>query len=148
LHYAVDRFALNGMFFVHIFIGDFTPNHMLWGNDPNLVHRSCVWVRSRSDEEGNASSCANCERQAAEKTRYADWVPLTLKLAAYIASGEEGAPSTGLVLESMDASEVVPFLTRNLHWRIVDVSFPLFPSFAFLPTFRPSSHEALACMHT
>jgi hypothetical protein len=136
------------MFFVHIFIGDFTPDHTLWGNDPNLVHRSCVWVRSLSDEEGNASSCANCERQAAEKTRYADWVPLTLKLAGYIASGEEGAPSTGLVLKSMDASEVVPFLTRNLHWRIVDVSFLFSLPLPSSPTFRSSSCEAPACMHT
>ena len=55
-----------------------------------------------------------------ENARYGDWVPLTFKLASFIASGKEGAPNTGLTLKSMDPSEVVPFLMRNLHWRIVD----------------------------
>lgn len=76
-------------------------------------------MRSLYDADGTETACSNCHRLARENGKYGDWVPLTLKLAAFIASGEEGAPGTGLRLGSMDPEEVVPFLVRNLHWRVV-----------------------------
>jgi len=119
--YQVERFALNGSFFVHVFIGDFEADHRIWVNESNHVHASGVWVRSLQEETGQVTSCANCLRSASDGILYADWVPLTMKLIEYIASGEEHPAGSGLVLRSMDPADVIPFLTRNLHWRIVDV---------------------------
>jgi tyrosinase len=121
LQYKVQRYALNGTFFVHVFIGDFESDHGRWIHERNHVHVSCVWVRSLLEETGQVTSCANCLNLANAGAIYADWVPLTMKLIEYIASGEEHPAGSGLVLNSMDPVDVIPFLTRNLHWRIVDV---------------------------
>jgi hypothetical protein len=53
---------------------------------------------------------------------YKDFVPLTKMLLDYVRSGERQPPGPdGMVLKSLHPEDVVPFLQRNLHWRVYGV---------------------------
>jgi hypothetical protein len=64
-----------------------------------------------------------------------DVIPLTTPLVAYWRSQEEIG---GMRLRSLEVGEVKEFLRRNLHWRVLDVSFahqipaPFFSPFFFI----------------
>jgi hypothetical protein len=82
-------------------------------------------VVSPLDQDGEVG-CSNCQRQANSGSMYRDFVPLTKKLVDYVQSGEKQPPyDDGMVLRSLEPSDVVPFLTRNLHWRVVGVSYSI-----------------------
>lgn len=120
-----SRFALNGPFRVHVFLGDFSPDHNGWLSDPHHVHASTIWVRKLTPAAGSettSGSCANCARQATSGDKYGDLIPLTSTLISFAQSHEQQPPGAeGLVLDSLEPDDVVPFLKRNLHWRVTDL---------------------------
>ncbi|MCJ1404979.1 hypothetical protein MMC11_008205 [Xylographa trunciseda] len=106
-----EKFALSGSFDVLFFIGDFATNAGKWFSDRNLVGSAFNFANS------NAESCPNCRVQASRSLLLVDAIHLTHALLNYVTSGQL---VNSLRLESLEPEAVVPFLTRNLHWRILD----------------------------
>ena len=68
--------------------------------------------------------CKNCDDQREKDVYYADVIPLTTILVECLQSytGPSGLPQHLRVLESLEPEHVVPYLTKNLAWRINTVS--------------------------
>jgi hypothetical protein len=118
------RYALDSSFSIYVFIGNFPEDSRLWDHEPHLVLASGILTSSRPSGT-EQETCSNCARQAAAKCLYRDFVPMTKMLVDYVRSGEvqPPAPTEGLRLRSLEPEDVVPFLKKNMHWRIVGVSF-------------------------
>jgi tyrosinase len=125
--------GLGGTFTVYVFLGDFDEDERRWDKELNLVlasgHLTGSSLLRRADASGPAnviSGCANCQAQAEAGTKFADFVPLTIMLESFVASGRK-EPSVHftlpddppLALLSTEPEHVIPFLKRNLHWRVV-----------------------------
>lgn len=104
---------------IDFFLGDFAPNAEgpRWLLEPNLAGISAIFASPLARVEGG--NCDNCAAQKASGMKYYDTVGLTQALVQYWKTGEQ---FYGLGVGSLEPDDVVPFLTRNLHWRIVDVS--------------------------
>lgn len=113
----LTRFACDGSFTVHFFLGDFQYDESSWANSGTLVGVSGIFASSRERIDGG--NCDNCATQEAEGDKYHDLVPLTQALLTYFNRGQE---AYGYRVTDLSPEVVVPFLTRNLHWRIVNVS--------------------------
>jgi len=67
--------------------------------------------------------CANCKAQAGNHELVGDRIYLSFSLNLHV-----GQPAlNGVRLASLEPKDVVPFLQRNLHWRIADVGYNAFP---------------------
>ena len=112
------RFALDGSFILNFFLGDFDPNAegTQWLHEPNLAGSSAIFASPLARIENG--HCENCAAQKDSGMKYYDTVGLTQALLQYWKTGEEAC---GLRVTSLEPDVVVPFLTRNLHWRVVDV---------------------------
>lgn len=70
--------------------------------------------------------CANCNQQRERGMLYADVIPITPALINYLeaATGGDGTgtlPADDMrTLRNLEPEHVVPFLKRNLRWRILD----------------------------
>ena len=119
--YTVDKFCLDGSFVINFFLGDFASNAGEWVLDEHLAGQSAVFAsdRARIDGEGG---CENCAQQEQEGLVYGDTVGLTEALLVYYGNQEE---AHGRKVPSLRPEVVIPFLTRNLHWRIESVSLLL-----------------------
>ena len=125
-----------------MFIGDFPAEISLWATTENLVLVNTSLIignialiapyHDRGDnpnvEDINAAQggdCENCRQQAARGQIDADFTPLTPMLMNYVVSGRKASelvPEDEAVLRSLEQEDVIPFLKRHLHWRIVRVS--------------------------
>lgn len=99
----VKKYALNGPFFIHIFLGEFNPDPFSWSFEPNLVGTHCILARS------DGAYCVPCS----SNEQVTGTIPLTSALLDVISQGK---------LNGLDPSEVVPFLQQNLAWRVTLVS--------------------------
>lgn len=115
------RYAFLGSFTVQIFIGkDRVPDPSEAYNfftAPNQVGFSTVFAY-RPDAE-----CDNCRFNA--DMIYEDSVPLTIALPQYLASNStpsDWPPQELRVLQNLEEDQVVPFLTKHIEWRIVDMT--------------------------
>lgn len=107
-----ERFDLGGRpFTVHIFLGDFNPNPATWLWDKNRV--GGVYNFVAGVERGDDSTCSNCEQQSDDHTIVTGQLSLT---NAIMDDVEDPANH----LNSLIPEEVIPYLQRNLHWRITD----------------------------
>ena len=100
--------------------------------------KTILKLKDPKDREPSAS-CGNCAEQEQRGAYMADAAPLTQNLLRYIRHGqavpwrdpEQSLPAGELepvVLRSLEREDVVPFLQRNLHWRVVRVSSLCFQS--------------------
>jgi hypothetical protein len=115
---VLSRFALRSSFQIFIFIGDFCQNPDDWSKDPNLAGVNGIFA-----SDPKSGGCDNCERQAESSLLVTDVVPLTAHLIKWIRSGKripEHDPE-GLILTSLESSDVMPFLYKNMHWRVATV---------------------------
>jgi tyrosinase len=76
--------------------------------------------------------CENCQKNARERLKATGQVPLTNALLTRFKQqipheSEDGEIS---ILKSMAPEDVVPFLQKNFHWRVTDVSASAFYSTA------------------
>jgi len=131
---------------IYFFLGDFNPDPKQWLLDPHLAGHSGIFASTRERIDGGG--CGNCKAQEEAGLKYADTVPLTAALLHFYESAEE---VYGLKVTSMAPESVVPFLTRNMHWRILKVCH-LTPLILLIPTLigvvpwrtRSSRGDALA----
>lgn len=89
----------HGSYLVRIFLGDFTPDPMGWGRDPNLVGTHTVFSKQMS--QGIA--------------------PISVSGVVMLNKALEKAHAAG-DLHSLSPEVVAPYLRKNLHWRIEKVS--------------------------
>ena len=113
--FTVDKFCLNGSFHVVFFLGDFNPDRTTWRTENNVAGASYVFASGNERVEGG---CSNCHQQKEEGIKYGDTLSLTDPILSYYTS--QGQPH-GHQITSLDPSVVVPFLKRELHWRIIKV---------------------------
>ncbi|KAG8829703.1 hypothetical protein FRB91_002786 [Serendipita sp. 411] len=99
---TVEKYAADATFYVYIFLGDFTPEPSLWGEDLNLVGTHVVFANNM-----NFTGCENCRDAAEAHKLVTGTIPLTGALGDKLGNDH--------VLEP---AEVVPYLKKELHWRI------------------------------
>lgn len=100
----IENFAVDGSFFIHVFLGDFSPNPTNWTQDVNLVGTHSVF----SSAIGK-TGCQNCLQDKKNNAVVSGGVSLTTKLL------EKGLPD-------LEPPTVAPYLKENLHWRVQKVS--------------------------
>lgn len=99
----IDKCALDGSGSIYLFLGDFNDEPAAWRTDSHLAGAAPLFVMDSSAMPDAGAS----------KDIYAA-VSLTRELERRVGSGELGC---------MDPSDVVPYLTESLAWRIAKVSF-------------------------
>lgn len=114
-----SRFAFNGSFNIHLFIGpinDDQPERFI--TKKNEVGFSSIFASSID------APCANCIQQREDGMLYEDAIPITTALLAYLQSntGSSGPNPTLRTLESFRPEHVVPFLKANIGWRLTDLA--------------------------
>ncbi|KAK2042757.1 Di-copper centre-containing protein [Colletotrichum somersetense] len=114
--FSVDKFSLDGSFTLFFFLGDFSPDVESWIVDPHLAGSSGVFANSRAAI--TIGACANCSKQEAVGIKYMDTVALTPALLTYWDSQEE---LYGCHVGDLSPDYALPFLVRNLHWRVVNI---------------------------
>jgi len=103
---TVEKYAAKKSLYVHIFLGDFTTDPSKWGEDPNLVGTHVIFANNMQ-----FTGCERC-RDAAEKHKLVTGtIPLTGALGDRLGAAK---------VAHLSADEVVPYLRRNLHWRMQD----------------------------
>ncbi|KAK1573964.1 uncharacterized protein LY79DRAFT_662446 [Colletotrichum navitas] len=112
---SVDKFSLDGSFTVFFFLGDFSPDVESWIVDSHLAGFSGIFANSRAAI--TIGACANCAKHEAGGIKYMDTVALTPALLTYWDSQEE---HYGCRVGDLRPDYVLPFLARNLHWRVVN----------------------------
>ncbi|KAK6543666.1 hypothetical protein TWF694_000404 [Orbilia ellipsospora] len=107
-----ERFELGGRpFTIHIFIGDFNPDSRTWMKEKSRVGGIYNFVAGVQRQDG--SNCSNCEQQQHDHTIVTGQVSLTTALL-------DDVEDPNNHLNSLIPEEIIPYLQRNLHWRITD----------------------------
>ena len=102
------KHGLGGSFSVHIFLGDFErDNPSSWPFDPN--HVGTFTVLGDSADTG----CEKCQRDQHSNLQVTGQIPLTIALAERYLARQ---------LDDLTPNSVVPYLQKNLHWRVTLVS--------------------------
>ncbi|KAI9835969.1 MAG: hypothetical protein M1837_003559 [Sclerophora amabilis] len=100
----VKKYALEGSFFVHIFLGDFDPEPFSWSFEPKLVGTHCIFVN-----DINETNCGRCKKDQDRDLHITGIIPLTTALLDDVDAGR---------LESLEPEDVAAYLKTNLHWRV------------------------------
>ncbi|KAI9845231.1 MAG: hypothetical protein M1837_004986 [Sclerophora amabilis] len=111
----VKKFAFNGSFNVHIFIGDIKGDQAeRYFTKKNEVGFSGIFASDRS------APCANCLQQREDGMVYQDAIPLTMAMTKYLTSNTDpdGPDPDRRTLQSFEPEHVVPFLRQHMHWVI------------------------------
>jgi tyrosinase len=103
-----EKHALGGPYGVHVFLGDFNEDERTWPFEHNLVGTSSIFCRAAGTD------CGKCKDDREAGLMVTGIVPLTFALIEDVREG---------LLRSLNAEDVVPYLTRNLHWRVTLVRF-------------------------
>lgn len=104
----MQKHALGGVFFVHIFLGDFdTENPSSWRTAPNNVGK--LTVLGDTPDTG----CGKCKSDRDRQLQITGQIPLTLALTERYLTHE---------LDDLTPEKVIPYLQKNLHWRVSLVS--------------------------
>jgi tyrosinase len=105
-----ERHAMGGNFSVHIFLDAVQENDVaLWPLSPHYVGSFVPF--------GQASEtiCESCKDQQEAHLEITSQIPLTIALVERYLAG---------LVENLREEIVVPYLTKNLHWRVESVSIP------------------------
>ena len=107
-----QKHALGGAFSVHIFLGPpEEPNLGLWVAAPTHVGSFTPLGQT------NTTQCAKCRDDQRDQTEVTGQIPLTIALVERYLAG---------IIPDLTPATVVPYLTKELHWRVAKVR-PPFP---------------------
>ncbi|KIM27071.1 hypothetical protein M408DRAFT_173274 [Serendipita vermifera MAFF 305830] len=101
---TVEKHAAKTTFYVYIFLGDFNPDSTKWAQEPNLVGTHVIFANNIL-----STGCERCHTAAREGKLVTGTIPLTGALGDRL--GKEK-------LASLEPEEIVPYLQKELHWRI------------------------------
>jgi tyrosinase len=93
---------------VHIFLGEIPTSADDYLTHENNVGTSCVLGSNPAN-----TSCEKCKTDADKALIVTGAIPLTEALLSAISQGS---------LNSLDVADVEPYLAKNLHWRVTQVS--------------------------
>ena len=99
----IENFAVDGSFFVHVFLGDFNPIPENWTQDMNLVGTHSVF----SPAIGK-TGCQNCIKDHQNNALVSGGISLTIRLLEKF--------------KDIEPPTIEPYLKENLHWRVQNVS--------------------------
>lgn len=95
----VEKYALSGPFFIHIFVGNFSSDPFDWSFESNLVGTHSIFAKaSRHD-------CVSCQTNQ----QITGTMPLTQRLRTDVQEG---------MLNSLEVVDVQGYLQENLSWRV------------------------------
>lgn len=100
----VEKHSAKTSFSIYFFLGDFTNEPAKWSLDPNLVGTYSVFTTNLE-----MTGCERCRTGAGEGTMVTGTVPLTEALGNRLGKEKLGA---------LEPAEMIPYLTKELHWRI------------------------------
>ncbi len=124
-NFKVEKHSLGGTFTVQVFLGEFDrENPLAWISDPNKVGSFNVLGDSQD------TGCQKCRDDRESGLKVTGQVPLTLALAERYLAG---------LLPNLKPEGVIPYLQKNLHWRVILVSL-------FAPTLDPASPHLLTSL--
>ena len=117
---TTHRFAFNGSFSVHLFVGhvkdDQPDRYMTKKNEAGFAG-----IFASPEESG----CASCAQDRADDILVEDVVPLTTILYDYLDASDRSEtliPQADIkTIPNLEPESVVPFLTENLQWRMIDL---------------------------
>ena len=101
----VPKYALDGTFFIHVFLGDFNSDAATWNTEQNLVGTHTILTN-------NPISCQGCKQNVDASLVVAGTVPLTRALLKDADKDE---------VDETDVEAVEKYLQQNLHWRVTKV---------------------------
>ena len=104
------KHVLGQTYSVHVFLGDFNADPLTWPFENNLVGTDTILGRPSN------TRCGKCKDDRKAGLMVTGIVPLT---AALIEDVREG------LISSLNPEDVVPYLAKNLHWRVTLVSLSL-----------------------
>ena len=105
-----EKHTLDGNYTVHVFLGPPTEeNTALWPLAPN--HVGTFAPLGQPGDTG----CDKCQKDQRDSLQVTGQIPLTLALIERYLAG---------IIENLSEEFVIPYLTENLHWRVVQVIFP------------------------
>ncbi|KAF2865458.1 hypothetical protein BDV95DRAFT_632307 [Massariosphaeria phaeospora] len=112
LEWLVDirakKHTLGGNFVVHVFLGNpDDENSFLYIADPNHV---AIFSTFGTDD---TTGCQNCKSGQEAHLEVTGQIPLTLALVERYFAGK---------LDGITSDDVIPYLQKNLHWRVTDQS--------------------------
>ncbi|KAI9050620.1 hypothetical protein LZ554_005779 [Drepanopeziza brunnea f. sp. 'monogermtubi'] len=94
---------------IHVFLGDFLPATRTWNTQDALVGTIAVFGKSTAPDDASETGCGKCKTDAERGCVVTGTVALTAQILAEVRKGN---------CPSMDKANVIPYLTRALHWRV------------------------------
>ncbi|KAJ8061925.1 hypothetical protein OCU04_009712 [Sclerotinia nivalis] len=98
------KHILHQTYRVRIFLGDFDSDPATWA-----TAQSTIGTFSSFGKNPATTSCGKCIKDAARSLMISGTIPLTPILLKLFKSGDLG---------SLEVENVIPYLRRNLHWRV------------------------------
>ena len=104
-----EKHTLDGTYTVHVFLGpaDDEPNVGLWPAAP--THVGTFAPLGQPSDTG----CEKCQSDQSNNLQVTGQIPLTVALMERYLGG---------MIRNLKAENVVPYLQKNLHWRVATVS--------------------------
>lgn len=120
-HIKVRKYAFNGSFSVHIFIGYVKDGQTeRFATKKNEVNFFGIFASAQE----TAAGCEGCKQNREDDIVIEDTIPLTNYLMDYLVSNpkSEGLIAEGTIkkINSLEPAQVVPFLKEHLQWRMID----------------------------
>ncbi|QSZ31852.1 hypothetical protein DSL72_001421 [Monilinia vaccinii-corymbosi] len=98
------KHILHQTYRVRIFLGDFNSDPTTWATE-----QATIGTFSSFGKDPETTGCGKCIRDEARSLMITGTVPLTPILLKLVKSGDLG---------SLETANVIPYLTRHLHWRV------------------------------
>ncbi|KUJ21549.1 Di-copper centre-containing protein [Mollisia scopiformis] len=103
------KHGLGESYRVHIFLGDFNPDVTTWHTLDALAGIFMVFGRNTTPGAASETGCGKCKQDAKAGVQISGIVSLTAQLLFEVKKGN---------CPSMNKADVIPYLTKNLHWRV------------------------------
>jgi tyrosinase len=118
---------------VNIFLGEFDPDTTTWHTQDALVGTIAVFGKDATAGSENETGCGKCKTDAKKQVVVTGTVPLTAQIISVRIPSPHfalcGLQSSTILIKkkqevkkgncpSLDKANVIPWLTKNLHWRI------------------------------
>lgn len=104
-----SKHGLGESYRVHIFLGDFTPELKTWHTQDALVGTFIAFGKNTTAGDEGETGCGKCKKDAKRDVYITGTIPLTAQILGEVKKGN---------CPSMEKENVLPYLTKNLHWRV------------------------------